>query len=67
MDGRLQVFAGTSNQPLARELVTHLNQNLGRALVGKFSNGETRVRLEENVRGSDVFVIQSLTNPVDHM
>ena len=67
MDGRLQVFAGTSNQPLARELVAHLNQNLGRALVGKFSNGETRVRLEENVRGSDVFVIQSLTNPVDHM
>lgn len=67
MDGRLQVFAGNSNLPLARELVAHLNQNLGRALVGTFSNGETRVRLEENVRGSDVFVIQSLTNPVDHM
>lgn len=67
MDGRLQVFAGNSNLPLARELVAHLNQNLGRAMVGTFSNGETRVRLEENVRGSDVFVIQSLTNPVDHM
>ena len=67
MDGRLQVFAGNSNQPLARQIVAHLNQNLGRALVGSFSNGETRVRLEENVRGSDVFVIQSLTNPVDHM
>jgi ribose-phosphate pyrophosphokinase len=35
--------------------------------VGTFSNGETRIRLEENVRGSDVFVIQSLSNPVDHM
>jgi len=67
MDGRLQVFSGNANQPLAREIVAHLNQNLGRALVGAFSNGETRVRLEENVRGSDVFVIQSLTNPVDHM
>jgi ribose-phosphate pyrophosphokinase len=67
MDGRLQVFAGNSNLPLAREIVGHLNQNLGRALVGTFSNGETRIRLEENVRGSDVFVIQSLSNPVDHM
>lgn len=67
MDGRLQVFAGNSNQPLAREIVAHLNQNLGGALVGTFSNGETRVRIEENVRGSDVFVIQSLTYPVDHM
>src|SRR5919199_106046 len=67
MDGRIQVFAGNSNQPLAREIVVHLNQNLGRALVGTFRNGETRVRLEENVRGSDVFVIQSLSNPVDHM
>src|SRR4028118_1246569 len=67
MMGRLQVFSGNSNLPLARELVSHLNQNLGRALVGTFSNGETRVRLEENVRGSDVFIIQSLTYPVDHM
>src|SRR3954447_9058570 len=67
MDGRLQVFAGNSNQPLAREIVAHLNQNLGGALIGTFSNGETRVRIEENVRGSDVFVIQSLTSPVDHM
>ena len=66
MDGRLQVFAGNSNQPLAREIVAHLHQNLGRAFVGAFKNGETRVRLEENVRGSDVFVIQSLSNPVDH-
>lgn len=66
MDGRLQVFAGSSNPALAREIVAHLNQNLGRALVGKFQNGETRVRIEENVRGADVFVIQSLSNPVDH-
>ncbi|HSH79186.1 MAG TPA: ribose-phosphate pyrophosphokinase-like domain-containing protein, partial [Herpetosiphonaceae bacterium] len=56
MDGRLQVFAGNSNQPLAREIVKHLNLNLGRTLISTFSNGETRVRLEENVRGSDVFV-----------
>ncbi|MDQ5851199.1 MAG: ribose-phosphate pyrophosphokinase [Chloroflexota bacterium] len=66
MDGRLQVFAGNSNAPLACEIVAHLNLNIGRALIGTFKNGETRVRIEENVRGSDVFVIQSLSNPVDH-
>jgi ribose-phosphate pyrophosphokinase len=66
MMGRLQVFSGNSNLPLAREIVGHLNLNLGGALVGTFRNGETRVRIEENVRGSDVFVIQSLCNPVDH-
>ncbi|HEY1011214.1 MAG TPA: ribose-phosphate pyrophosphokinase [Herpetosiphonaceae bacterium] len=66
MDGRLQVFTGNSNPKLARSIVSHLNLNLGRALVGEFKNGETRVRLEENVRGSDVFVVQSLITPVDH-
>ncbi len=66
MDGRLQVFTGNSNPALARSIVAHLNLNLGRAIVGTFKNGETRVQLEENVRGSDVFVVQSLTTPVDH-
>ena len=66
MDGRLQVFTGNSNQALAHHIANHLNLNLGRAIVGVFKNGETRVRLEENVRGSDVFVVQSLTTPVDH-
>lgn len=66
MDGRLQIFTGNSNIPLARSIASHLNLNLGRAVVGEFKNGETRVQLEENVRGSDVFVIQTLTTPVDH-
>lgn len=66
MEGRLQVFSGNSNIALAREITTHLHLNLGRALVGQFKNGETRVKIEENVRGSDVFVIQSMCAPVDH-
>ncbi|GAC1353463.1 MAG: ribose-phosphate pyrophosphokinase [Herpetosiphon sp.] len=66
MDGRLQVFAGNSNPNLAREIVAHLNLNLGRAMVGRFKNDETRIKLEENVRGSDIFIVQSLTTPVDH-
>ncbi len=52
--------------PLARDITAHLNLNPGRAMVGQFKNGETRVKIDENVRGSDVFVIQSLTMPVDH-
>jgi len=66
MDGRLQIFSGNGNHALAEEIAQHLNVPMGRAFVGTFKNGETRVRLEENVRGSDVFVIQSMCDPVDH-
>ncbi|HEX5505934.1 MAG TPA: ribose-phosphate pyrophosphokinase [Thermomicrobiales bacterium] len=65
MDGRLQVFAGQSNRGLAEEIMRFLGMPLGRAAIGEFKNGETRVRLEENVRGSDVFVIQSMQPPVN--
>lgn len=66
MDGRLQVFAGNSHPALAAEIMAELEAPLGRALVGTFKNGETRIKLEENVRGSDVFIIQSICNPYDH-
>jgi ribose-phosphate pyrophosphokinase len=66
MDGRLQVFSGNGNRPLALEIARELNTVPGRATVGTFRNGETRIRLEENVRGGDVFVVQSLCEPVDH-
>ncbi len=66
MDGRLQVFSGRSNQPLAAAIMRFLGMPLGRALVGQFKNGETRVKLEENVRGSDVFIVQSMQPPVNH-
>ncbi|MBA3337390.1 MAG: ribose-phosphate diphosphokinase [Chloroflexia bacterium] len=66
MDGRLQIFTGNAHPHLAAEIVEQLEAPLGRALVGTWKNGETRVKLDENVRGSDVFVIQSMCNPVDH-
>jgi len=66
MDGRLQIFAGNSHPGLAAAIMAELEAPLGRALVGEWKNGETRVKLDENVRGSDVFVIQSICNPVDH-
>ncbi|MBC8075307.1 MAG: ribose-phosphate pyrophosphokinase [Chloroflexales bacterium] len=66
MDGRLLVFSGSANRALAIEIATSLNMPLGRAFVGTFKNGETRVKIEENVRGSDVFVVQPTCLPVDH-
>jgi ribose-phosphate pyrophosphokinase len=65
MDGRLQVFAGNANLNLARAIMGVLEAPLGRARVDRWETGETRVRLEENVRGSDVFVIQSICQPVN--
>jgi ribose-phosphate pyrophosphokinase len=66
VDGRLQVFAGSSHPQLAKDMMGHLEAPLGRAVVGSWRNGETRVKLEENVRGSDVFVIQAMSDPVNH-
>jgi ribose-phosphate pyrophosphokinase len=65
MEGRLQVFSANANRPLAEAIVSDLGIPLGRALVGTFRNGETRVKIEENVRGSDVFIVQPMCAPVN--
>ena len=59
----LKIFAGNSNLPLAQEICQHLKVSLGRAMVETFSDGETKVEVKENVRGGDVFVIQSTCAP----
>src|SRR5213082_1642630 len=65
---RLMVFTGNANARLAQEVAKHLNLSLGRAIVGKFSDGEVMVELLENVRGKDVFVLQSTCAPTnDHL
>jgi len=66
MDGRLQIFTGSAHPALANAISEELETPLGRAIVGTWKNGETRVKLEENVRGSDVFVIQPTCDPVNH-
>src|SRR5690606_18825455 len=66
MDGRLQIFTGNANPALARAICESLEVDLGRAIVTQWRNDETRVKLEENVRGSDVFVVQPTCNPVNH-
>jgi ribose-phosphate pyrophosphokinase len=66
MSGRLQIFSGTANTPLAQEIAACLNIHIGRSVVDTFENGESRVRIEDNVRGCDVFVIQPTCTPVNH-
>jgi len=61
----LKLFTGTSDVELAREVAGHLKLDLGDTTVSTFSDGEIMVRLNENVRGSDAFVIQSTCTPVN--
>ena len=59
------IFSGNANQELAGRIVEHLNLPLGKALVGRFSDGETMVEIQENVRGRDIFIIQSTCAPTN--
>ncbi|MGL6072122.1 ribose-phosphate pyrophosphokinase [Craterilacuibacter sp.] len=61
----LMVFTGTANPELAQNVVKHLDISMGRADVGKFSDGEVAVELLENVRGRDVFILQSTCAPTN--
>lgn len=61
----VKVFSGTSNPRLAKDICDYLNIPLSHALLSEFSNGELQVRIEENVRGAEVFVIQSMCRPVN--
>ena len=64
MNKELKLFSGNANPALAKEICGHLGIELGAATVSSFSDGEIRVKIEENVRGSDVFVLQSCSHPV---
>lgn len=64
----LMVFTGNANPRLAQKVSRHLNVQMGKASVSKFSDGEIMVELLENVRGKDVFVLQSTCQPTnDHL
>src|ERR1700687_700001 len=62
-DDRLMVFTGNATPKLAADVVKHLNIHLGKAKVGRFSDGEVMIEVQENVRGQDVFVLQSICSP----
>lgn len=59
------VFTGTANPKLAEDVVSHLGMSLGRATVNRFSDGEVMIELLDNVRGRDVFILQSTCMPTN--
>lgn len=63
MDASFMVFTGNANRPLAEGVVQKLNMRLGMSTIGRFSDDELFVEIEENVRGREVFVIQPLVRP----
>jgi len=65
IDPEMKIFTGNSNKDLAKEICSYLQMPLGKASVGTFSDGEIMVQLHENVRGKDIFVIQTFSNPVN--
>ena len=63
---RMRIFTGNSNSELAQKICDKLGVRLGKANVATFSDGETRVEINENVRGMDVFIVQSTCPPVNN-
>jgi ribose-phosphate pyrophosphokinase len=62
----VKIFSGTSNQPLANSICKSIGIELGKCTVSAFPDGETFVKIEENVRGEDVYLIQSTSPPTNH-
>jgi ribose-phosphate pyrophosphokinase len=62
----VKLFSGTSNRPLADAICEYMGIEVGRSTVSSFPDGETFVKVEENVRGEDVFVVQSTSPPTNH-
>ncbi|RLL41684.1 ribose-phosphate diphosphokinase [Oceanobacillus piezotolerans] len=64
-DASLKVFSLNSNRKLAEDIATHIGTKLGKCTVSRFSDGEVQINIEESVRGSDVYVVQSTCAPVN--
>ncbi len=59
----LMVFTGNANKPLANDIARELGTPIGKAVVGRFSDGEVAVEIQENIRGNDIYLIQSTCAP----
>jgi len=62
----MRIFSGSSNMPLAQAIAASIGLQLGKSTVSAFPDGETFVKIEENVRGEDVFLVQSTAPPTNH-
>lgn len=67
MPDGLKVFAGNSNQPLAEEVCHYLDVPFGDANIARFSDGEIHIQINEDIRGTDVFIVQSTNAPADNL
>ncbi len=65
MDNNLTLFTGSANPNLAAKIAEYLSVPLSSALIGRFSDGESRVEIESNVRGRDVFIVQPTCSPAN--
>lgn len=65
MLGNFKIFSGNSNPDLTKKVADNLNVPMGNAFVGRFSDGECAVEIKENVRGQDVFIMQSVCYPTN--
>ena len=65
MESELLIFSGNANRELANKICQYLDVPIGTALIGRFSDGETRIEIESNVRGRDVFIIQPTCRPAN--
>jgi len=63
---RLKIFTGNSNRPLAEEICKTIGMPLGEATVTSFPDGESFVKINENIRGQDVYIVQSTCTPTNH-
>jgi ribose-phosphate pyrophosphokinase len=62
----VKIFSGTANQPLAKAICASIGMELAKCSVQPFPDGETFVKIEENVRGEDVFIVQPTSPPTNH-
>ena len=63
--GQLKIFSGSAHPSLAREIAEHLSLPLGAARLHRFPDTEVSFQIDENIRGTDVFVVQPTSAPVD--
>src|SRR2546430_367291 len=64
---QLLLLSGTANRPLAEEMAHHLGQPLCAVTIRRFADGEIFVKIDENVRGRDVFIIQPTNPPAENL
>ena len=62
----MKIFSGTANEPLARAICKSIGMELGKCTIKPFPDGETFVKIEENVRGEEVFIVQPTSPPTNH-